>query len=100
MPQTLLDDFDTHVVLRPFSGPESKLLARGDLVDTKEWRNVQPLINQRFLATPVSTAGRAAMRTPNVEQMYAEMIAEIDAEAEGRELVEAKRGPGRPRKVT
>ncbi len=49
MPATLLDQRTTHVVLR---GPLSALgveCQRGEVVDTSEWRNVQPLINTRRL---------------------------------------------------
>jgi hypothetical protein len=39
----------THVVLRAFPGPGSLELKQGTLVDARDWRNVDALVQARYL---------------------------------------------------
>lgn len=121
MPQTLLDSsLDQHVVLRPFPGPGARMLQRGEVVETRDWRNVQPLLNGRYLAPMFSPEGRAAAKAPEYGRAFKsaleEMLAGVEADLVAAELAEVKRieaeklaaeaaanaepkrGPGRPRK--
>lgn len=39
----------THVVLRPFDGPEGRIMNQGERVRAEDWRNVRALESQRYL---------------------------------------------------
>lgn len=106
MPATVLDVSDYYVVLRPFSGL-GRELQRGEVVPAVHWRNVQPLINTRYLAAPWSPEGRAALPEDhelNLELRLPDDDSEIAVEAvePGDRALEAvaQRRPGRPRKET
>jgi hypothetical protein len=48
MPATLIDIAPAYIVLRPFSA-RGRELGRGEVIDCRDWRNVQPLVNVRKL---------------------------------------------------
>ncbi len=99
MPSTLIDVAPAYEVMRPFTALGRELV-RGEIVECSTWRNVQPLINTRYLkplwahVAPDGT-GTADAPLPPVSTTVAP---EVPVSTTVAPEVPVHRGPGRPRK--
>lgn len=94
MPATVVDPADTYVVLRPFTA-RGGTVERGKVVDCREWRNVQPLVNTRYLAPIYTALAREAMesvvKVGDVVEDVVEDVAETAATDGGPVRIEPRR---------
>ncbi len=55
------------VVVRPFPGPEGKIFQIGEVVNTSGWRNVEALVEQRYIR---AHRGEARSSADEVEEPF------------------------------